>query len=694
MLVAALVIMAMGILFADKLKKRFGIFAHAALFTAICIFCELVCFNYETLRSLTYDAVDSYSISATAEQTHDGKYIFDSTSDYIEITDLNCFVGNIHISTDNSYHAVRIAATDDANCNRYTAGTCHISCNAEQTEFIPTHFSGNVHTIRISIPDIDTSKKEVITLSDLSLNAVRKIYFSPLRVLVFLSLMTFFYYVIVSKDFWQIRHTPSSRKQNAVTVSIGVLLALIYLIIPFGNSSFINPKWQHHNQYNELAQSFLHGSISLEREVPQELIDMDNPYDRTERSKVLTKAGIAKANQPWDIAYYDGNYYVYFGVLPVLLFYIPCNILGISFPNFLGVVIFSWVLIAGVFLLYREFLKHYKKQVPYLLYILLSVCTIISGGVIYMIKRPDFYSIPIMGALAFSVMGFYFWLRAKGENGVLSQSNLFIGSLFMASVIALRPNLIFFSCGAFVIFWNSVFRDRELLSVSSRISDKKLSGIVNTASFCAPYLFVGASIMIYNAARFSSPFDFGSAYNLTVADMTLRGFAVERWDLGVFEYLFRLPTITSEFPFLTASVPKTEYIGYTSRENMYGGIFITHALLWALCAINKIRKEKPFKFIVFLCVTSFFVCLVDIQAGGIYPRYISDFALFFVLAAAGVLFLLYEKHPSLTCRFVSCALLLTILYDFLLILGSISSDFSAVREYIYSSPLSQLAFIL
>ncbi len=694
MLVVALVIVAAGILFADKLKKRFGFWAPAALFAAICIFCELGCFNYETFRSLSYDKIDSYSLSSTAEQLDSGKFVFDSASDYIEITDLNSFVGNIHVVTDGTYHALRISATDDANCNRYTAGTRYLSENAPQTQFIPTHFSGNVHTIRISIPDIDTTKKEVITLSDLSLNTVRKIYFSPLRVVLLFLFMMFVYYVIVSKDFWKIAHNPSSRKQNAVTVSVAVLLSLAYLIIPFGNSSFITPKWQHHNQYNELAQSFLNGSLSLEKEVPQELIDMDNPYDRTERSKVLSKAGISKASQPWDLAYYEGKYYVYFGVLPVLLFYLPCNLLGFSFPNFLGVVIFSWVLIAGIFLLYREFLKHYKKQVPYLLYLLLSVCTVISGGVIYMIKRPDFYSIPIMGALAFSIMGFYFWLCAKQDDGILKPSKLFIGSLFMASVIALRPNLIFFSCGAFVIFWNSVFRDRELLSVSSRLSDKKFSGITNTLCFCAPYIIIGIAVMAYNAARFSSPFDFGSAYNLTVADMTLRGFAAERWDLGVFEYLFRLPTVTSEFPFLTADVPKTEYIGYTSRENMYGGIFVTHALLWALCGIHKIRKEKPFKFIVFLCITSFFVCLVDIQAGGIYPRYTSDFALFFVLAAAATLFLLYEKHPSATCRFVSAALLLTVLYDFLLILGSVSSDFSAVREYIYSTPLSQLALVL
>ena len=42
----------------------------------------------------------------------------------------------------------------------------------------------------------------------------------------------------------------------------------------------------------------------------------------------------------FDVAYYEGHYYVYFGVLPVLLFYLPFYLLtGSSFPTAIGVLI-------------------------------------------------------------------------------------------------------------------------------------------------------------------------------------------------------------------------------------------------------------------------------------------------------------------------------------------------------------------
>lgn len=686
--------MALGLIFSNKIKRRFGIWAPALFFLAICLLCEVVCFNFEAIRSRTYSPVENYTVYSTATADSDGGYAFDSKSDYIEITDLDCVVKNIRVSTDNIYHQLKIIAIDDANSNWYTAGTAPISENAPSTQFIPTHFSGNVHSIRIYIPDINANENEVITLSDLSFNVQRGFFFSALRVILVLLILCFIYYLIILKDFWKITYNPKSNRQNILTVAVAVSLSVLFLIIPFTNSGFINPKWEHHNQYNELAQAFLHGSLSLEKEVPEALLNMENPYDRTQRAKVLSAAGIPSAEQPWDTAFYNGKYYVYFGVLPVLLFYLPFNALGISFPNFLGVVAFSWLLIAGVFLLYREFIKHYNRKVPYLLYLLLAISTLFSGGVIYMIKRPDFYSIPIMGALAFTVMGFYFWLKSKRDNSTLNPSHLMIGSFFMASVIALRPNLIFYSCGAFVIFFNSVFRDREMLSINSRLTEKKYTALTNTLSFCFPYLLIGGLVMCYNAMRFSSPFDFGASYNLTVSDMTLRGFSVDRWGLGVFEYLFRPPTITSSFPFLSPSVSQTAYIGYTSRENMYGGIFATHAILWALFGIYKIRKEKPFKFAVFLIAASLFTCLVDIQAGGIYPRYTSDFAIFFVMAAVIVLFFIYEEHPRFASKFVASALLCMIFYDILLIVGSGASSTADLRESLYSTVFSELVFFL
>lgn len=686
--IIALMLLIASLFVADFAQKKFNTWAPIIVFLTISLFCEVFCFNFETFRSMTYPEIEDYTITCSSSVTEkNNKYEFKNSSSYVSITNLNAPVESIYVKTDTSMHTLRIFASDSANKNRYHAGDRTISRFSKPSSYIKTNFTGTASEIRLYIPDIDD---RTITLSGIKLNRQRPFFFSIFRPLVCFGILMFIFFIIMKKQLWEKKYNPESQKQSNFTKLMAGLLAFLFLVIPFLNPGFINPKWAHHNQYNDLAQSFLKGQLHLDKEVPSALMEMENPYDRNERKNVLKAAGIS---EPWDYSFYNGKYYVYFGVLPVFLFYLPFQLLGLDFPNFLAVVFFSWLLIAGVFLLYGKIIKLYLKDTPYLLYLILSTATVLTGGVVYLIKRPDFYSIPIMGALSFTIMGFYFWMSAlDGEK--LSRKRLFIGSIFMASVLALRPNLLFFSSVAFVIFWQSAFSDRELLSLESKLSDEKLRGLKNTIAFCAPYLVIGVLIMIYNAARFSSPFDFGASYNLTTSDMTQRGVMLDRFGLGVFEYLFHPPTISATFPFLTAATPSTAYIGFTSREGMFGGIFATYPILWSLFAMHKTKNSKPFKFALVLIIVSFITCLLDIQAGGILPRYTSDFAVFFVIAAALTLMALYKNYPSFTASFAAWGLLFMIAFDVLLIIAGGSSTIQTMNKPMYMHLLDQFVFFL
>lgn len=686
--VIALILLGSSLFFTPHFQKRYGNKGPFYFLLAICLIVEIFCFNFEFFRSSTYEPLDGYTITCSSTvEAYDDRFVLHDETDYIEIDQISGTVENIYVKTNTTMHTLRFFASDGANENRYFAGDRTISRYSDISSYMKTNFTGDATQIRLYIPDIEN---RIVTLSDIKLNVQRPFSFSLIRVLVCLFILCFIYYMIIQKDFWKAEFDSECSRQNTITAFVALGLCLLFFLIPFLNPGFISPGWEHHNQYNELAQAFLKGQLHLEKEVPDVLKEMENPYDRFARKEVFQKANLS---EPWDTAYYNGKYYVYFGVLPAILFYLPAQLMGFDFPNFLAVVIFSWVLIAGVFLLYRYLVRVYFKNIPYLLYLTLSVATILTGGIVYIIKRPDFYSIPIMGALAFSVIGFYFWLSST-ENEVLSTKRMFIGSLFMASVIALRPNLVFFSCGAFIIYWHSVFRHRELLSLNSKVSSEKYRGLKNTLLFCLPYLVIGGLVMVYNAARFSSPFDFGAAYNLTTSDMTQRGYALDRLGLGVFEYLFRPPAITAKFPYLTSSTPVTSYIGFTSKEGMFGGIFATYPILWSIFALHKTRDQKPFKFAVFLFLTGFVTCLLDIQAGGILPRYTCDFAVFFVMAAVIVLFMLYHKYPSISTKFAAWALLLMIIFDALLIIAGGSSTLQTMNKSLYMYLHSTFSFYL
>lgn len=114
-------------------------------------------------------------------------------------------------------------------------------------------------------------------------------------------------------------------------------------------------------QYAELAKAMADGQLYLEVEPPQWLVDMDNPYDKGARDELQKQTG---ESYLFDVAYYEGHYYVYFGVLPVLLFYLPFYLLtGSSFPTAIGVLIACIMFVLGVTALMDRFARHHFKRV-------------------------------------------------------------------------------------------------------------------------------------------------------------------------------------------------------------------------------------------------------------------------------------------------------------------------------------------
>ena len=52
----------------------------------------------------------------------------------------------------------------------------------------------------------------------------------------------------------------------------------------------------------------------------QEFLQLENPYDALNRDSDLINRD---EDYLWDAAYYNGKFYVYFGILPVLVIFLP-----------------------------------------------------------------------------------------------------------------------------------------------------------------------------------------------------------------------------------------------------------------------------------------------------------------------------------------------------------------------------------
>ena len=98
-------------------------------------------------------------------------------------------------------------------------------------------------------------------------------------------------------------------------------------------SSFKNPSV---NQISkELVDAFRAGQVSLLDTPSEELLSMENPYDWSARSALGVSA-------KWDHLLFEGKYYSYYGLAPVLILFLPYNLLtGLYFPTPEAVLLFG-----------------------------------------------------------------------------------------------------------------------------------------------------------------------------------------------------------------------------------------------------------------------------------------------------------------------------------------------------------------
>ena len=602
--------------------------------TFLSFFIEVFVYNFRAIQSSGYEerSVISNAVMINGYENEDGEYITRKglSPVIIEITDIGEKINNIRIDakaydSENklSDFTLKIEATDKANELFITSMPSRtVFGNISSSSYIPMQLRGNTEKIRFSI----SSDEELrINLTDVFVNSPRPFEFDALRASFILVLALAVYLIRPSSPIYDIKLRRSKLQLSFTAFVVFAEILLVYSIIS-STGHFKELISAHHAQYQQLAESFRHGVLHLETEVPEFLLQMENPYDyalRTAQNQYYY----------WDAALFDGHYYVYFGVVPALLLYLPYNVItNKALPNDIAIFVFAILFIIGCFCLVRQIIRRYfpDKNISYPTYILLSLLLTNTSGLLYIASYPDMYSVPIIAALAFSACGLSLWLSALSSKRARA-IKLALGSLFMALVAGCRPNILLFSFLFFPFFFGEIIRAFKEKRVFTRTS------IVNAVSFAAPYIIVAAGLMWYNNARFGSPFDFGANYNLTTNDMTSRGFVWERMGPAAFSYLLQLPKLTSVFPFIRFCDFDSTYMGVTIRETTYGGLLSYSPFLWVTFFIPRFRETlKKYKLLIpAVMLTAFGVitALLDAQLAGILQRYFSDFSLMFYLGA-------------------------------------------------------------
>ena len=638
----------------NNIEKAF-VFALASI-VLFSVGLEISLFNINFYTSKGNEEIN-LSSKLTEYENCEGYYTF-FTDETINIPQINKKINNIHIKLNENNPFVitaNVLLTDEANQFYYATPERDIYLNVNKSQYININTAGNSEKLGL----IFESDQDTVNVDSISINCERPFEISFLRIFCLVGILCLVYLFKPSSILYKKKLCDNEYSKNTlVTVLLCLECALIIILgsinptfmgiaSPNYNSykwdgngiDFVRINYSQHNQYDELAQAFIQGKTFIDNDdVPQSLINMENPYDTTARSQQSKLTG---DSYRWDVAYFNGHYYVYFGIVPLLLMYLPFRLIfDAPFPSAVGIMTFALIFSIGVFKLLDLICKKKFKNVSVGTYLLTALTFVNCCGMTFLVKRPDFYSVPIMTSMAFVVWGIHLWF--KGLNTDKNKTlNFFLGSLCMAFSVGCRPQAVLICAVALPFFLGYFFKDGFLL---------KKQGIKELATLAIPFIVVASGIMYYNFIRFGSPFDFGSAYNLTTNDVTRRGFSLGRTGLGLFTYLFQTPSFNATFPFIEQVSIETNYMGKTISENCFGGLITSLPLLWFGFALpktkNTLKENKLFALTTLLFLIGFALVIADTQAGGLLQRYYSDFGYIFFLGSVFVIYSLYE-NPSL-----------------------------------------------
>jgi tetratricopeptide (TPR) repeat protein len=341
---------------------------------------------------------------------------------------------------------------------------------------------------------------------------------------------------------------------------LGAVCALVigfYAWIAESGTRELSPSEAQDNYYNLLVRGFRSGQLNVSREVPPEVIHNRDP----ENIKWLEGHGL------FDLSYYKGKVYLYFGVTPALVLFWPYAALtGHYLPHKDAVTIFLTVgFLAGMGLLCAVWRRYFKET---------SVWTVAAGMLAMglanfaptMLGRGDVYEVPISCGYALTM------LAMAGVWGAMQDGRrrwLWLAGASLAYGLALgaRPSLLF---GAVILLVPVAKAWRE---------QRRVWPLLLAAG--GPIVVIGLGLMIYNTLRFENPLEFGQRYQLPLRDH-------QQFSLRYFWFNFRVAFLEpaqwgGHLPFVHDIASPAAPKGYDIVDHAFG-ILTNIPLVWLALA--------------------------------------------------------------------------------------------------------------
>lgn len=681
--------------FRDRIADKHTLFfRHTTRILWICLFMEIFVFNFSSAHLLAGNYEEkSLDLTTAVSENFDfnSHQNISAGNTSFEFRYINMPIGTVEFdveSTVNPSVKVSIDMSDDTYSARYRTGiaSAEVINGNERSKTAVCNFSGNVHDIKFNF---SSSSGEYITISGITVNSPAPFTFSFTRFFIFFISGMIIYFLAVSPTF---RKSFADNKKTVTNVSWAFTAVLIVIsLVIINGTRYKNPnhsvaddfKATSGNQISqEIVDAFEAGTAVLNTEVSEGLLNIENPYDDSQRADAIDAGQLS--GYMWDHLLYDGKYYSYYGIGPVLLIFLPYHMItGYYFPSVWAVWFFSAGGIMFLTAFYLNFMKRFFSNIRSSLILSGLAMIQLVTGIYFCLPVTNFYEIAQSSGFFFVTGGAYFLITSNViGNGKISNWRICLSSVFLSFGVLCRPTLAVY-CIAALFFIGAGFIKNKKLS-----SDGKKINIPYILCSMIPFVVIGLVQMIYNYVRFGSFLDFGIQYSLTINDFTNAEFHTKFTVIGFFNYLFKMPEFSTQFPFVHTGWADTFYPqGYyfVATSSALGLLWKALPVLsygYAFRAYRQSESRSKRLYAVLLsavCIICPFAIIFSIWESGFGTRYCVDFAWQIVIGALVIAFVIYNKRTDETKNHLN---------KIMIISTFICAVLSSAQTYSYISPIN------
>lgn len=353
---------------------------------------------------------------------------------------------------------------------------------------------------------------------------------------------------------------------------IGGLIVLIYIwVISIGTWT----TWPATTDYYDLlANGFAHGQLHLETKPDPALLALNDPYNPDNREGIPVL---------WDLTFYKGEYYLYWGPVPSLLL----TIVKLFYSTPIGDNILTFMFMAGLLifqiLLILDLWKIFFQEIPAWIMVLSISFTGLINPILYMLLEPRIYEASVVSGQFFFIGGLFWLFRAFNKPSV---TLLVLAGSFFAFAVGSRTTLLIPI--AFLAFIALIWAART----------HPAQAVKFITALALPLALGAVGYAWYNYARFDSFTEFGLSYQLTQTDIheTLdESFSIAYVPPNLFKLLVNPFETRETFPFIKA----TRWGGPAWYESYNPKIYDYYAE-----EITGVLIGSPFLIFMFLAATS------------------------------------------------------------------------------------------